>query len=109
MDLREHTIGSGVRGERHLQPNAGPGADCLQQQLRPGVRRQRLCGSHHKTYLLFGSSRRRLASPRAALRLMGLDIKSVRDFPVRIARGFVVFPHVLIGDEDERGFRWPLG
>ena len=33
--------------------------------------RQRLCGSHHKTYLLSGYSRRRLASPRTALRLMG--------------------------------------
>jgi hypothetical protein len=50
-----------------------------------------------------------LASPRTALRLMGLDIKPVIDFPVRIAWGLGVFPHVLIGDEDQRGFRWPLG
>ena len=50
-----------------------------------------------------------LASPRTDLRLMGLDSKTVIDFPARMAWGLVVFPHVLMGDEDHRGFRWPLG
>jgi hypothetical protein len=94
-----------------------PGADGFQRPLRsrfqpqltPGVRRQRPCGSHHKTDLLSGYSRRMLASPRTALRLMGLDSKPVIDFPMRIAWGFVVFPDVLLGDEDQRGFRGLLG
>ena len=50
-----------------------------------------------------------LASPRTDLRLMGLGIKTMIDFPARIAWGLVVLPYVLMGDEDHCGFRWPLG